>query len=351
MVSLVALIIWRTPAIVVLCGFLVFGSLDGLYLSSALTKVPNGAWFTLALAVILSSIFILWRFGKENQWRAEASDRIPPSHILSAELNPESVENEGTTTPAHTLRLTPAFGGAPVSPIKGIGIFFDKSGSPHTTPTVYIHFLQKFQASPVVVVFFHLRALSIPSVAPEDRISVTRSFGPAIVDGRVAPAGFRDFFRITLRHGYTDEVVTRDLGALLYEQLRGFVIRECGGPNLQSTAITIPTPNSNEQTVEEIQFRPSSSSSSSPRPPSAPQDEQSIARHLLAVLDTAFIDQVVYVIGKEQMRVREVKGLTGWIRRSALELFLWLRGMTGSRVSGLNLEVDKLVEVGFVKEV
>ena len=348
MVTLVALIIWRTPAIVVLCGFLIFGSLDGLYLSSALTKVPNGAWFTLALAVILSSIFILWRFGKENQWRAEASDRIPPSHILSAELNPESVGNEGTTTPAHTLRLTLDFGGAPVSPIKGIGIFFDKSGSPHTTPTVYIHFLQKFQASPAVVVFFHLRALSIPSVAPEDRISVSRSFGPALVDGTLAPAGFRDFFRITLRHGYTDEVVTRDLGGLLYEQLRGFVIRECGGPNLQSTAITIPTPNSNDQTVEENQFPPPSSSR---RPSSAPQDEQSIARHLLAALDAAFTDQVVYVVGKEQMRVRESRGLTGWIRRSVLELFLWLRGMTGSRVSGLNLEVDKLVEVGFVKEV
>lgn len=347
MVSLVAVIIWRTPVIIVLLGFLAFGGLDGLYLSAALTKVPDGAWFTLALAIILSSIFILWRFGKENQWRAEASDRIPPSHILSAEASPENIGNNGGTSPAYTLRLTPAFGGAPVSPIKGIGIFFDKSGSPHTTPTVYIHFLQKFQASPAVVVFFHLRALSIPTVAPEDRISVSRNFGPATVDGALAPTGFRDFFRITLRHGYTDEVVTKDLGVLLYEQLRGFVIRECGGPNLQSTAITIPPPSPKDQRVEANQI----SSSSSSRPSSAPHDEQNLARHLLADLDAAYADQVVYVVGKEQMRVRKGAGLTGWIRRSALELFLWLRGNTGSRVSGLNLEVDKLVEMGFVKEV
>lgn len=348
MVTLVALIIWRTPAIIVLCGFLIFGSLDGLYLSAALTKVPNGAWFTLALAIILSSLFILWRFGKENQWRAEASDRIPPSHILSAEANPEGVINNGTTIPAQRLRLTPAFGGAPVSPIKGIGIFFDKTGSPHTTPTVYIHFLQKFQASPAVVVFFHLRALPIPSVAPEDRISVSRSFGPATVDGALTPNSFRDFFRITLRHGYTDEVVTRDLGVLLYEQLRGFVIRECGGPNLQSTAVTIPAAKPNDRDLEVSQ---SPSSSSSSRPSSAPHDEQDLARHLLAALDAAYTDQVVYVVGKEQMRVRESRGLTGWTRKLALELFLWLRGNTGSRVSGLDLEVEKLVEVGFVKEV
>ena len=58
MVSLVAVIVWRTPLYVVLVGFLVFGSLDGMYLSSALTKVPNGAWFTLVLAILLCTVFV-----------------------------------------------------------------------------------------------------------------------------------------------------------------------------------------------------------------------------------------------------------------------------------------------------
>lgn len=79
MVSLVALIIWRLHIVIVLGFFLVFGTLDALYLSSVLTKVPQGAWFTLMLAFILSSIFILWRFGKEQQWKAERTDRFQPS--------------------------------------------------------------------------------------------------------------------------------------------------------------------------------------------------------------------------------------------------------------------------------
>ena len=83
MVSLVAIIIWHIPLPIVLLGFLVFGLLDGLYLSSALTKVPDGAWFTLALAVLLCSVFILWRYGKENQWRAEAADRLSTSHLFA----------------------------------------------------------------------------------------------------------------------------------------------------------------------------------------------------------------------------------------------------------------------------
>ena len=336
MVSLVSLVVWRIPAYIVLFGFLVFGALDGLYLSSALTKVPNGAWFTLMLAVLLSSIFILWRYGKENQWRAEASDRIHPSRILSA-------HSRSSSTPTDTLHLTPAFGAAPVSPIKGIGIFFDKTGSSQTTPTVYIHFLQKFQASPAVVIFFHLRPLSTPTVAPEDRFSISRCFVPDSSEESV-PIVLRDFFRITLRHGYTDEVVTRDLGMLLYEQLRGFVIRECGGPPLQSTAITIPaskpTLNDNDESISE----------DSPRS-SSPQNPQDLARHLLDALDAAYAEQVVYVVGKEQMRIQPQPGVAGFLRRVALGAFLWLRGNTGSRVAALNVEVEKLVEVGFVKVV
>ena len=87
MVSLVAIIVWRTPLPFVLLGFLVFGSLDGMYLSSALTKVPDGAWFTLVLAILLSSVFILWRYGKENQWRAEADDRLPISRLFARETH------------------------------------------------------------------------------------------------------------------------------------------------------------------------------------------------------------------------------------------------------------------------
>ena len=106
MVSLVALIIWRLNPFLVLFGFLVFGSLDGAYLSSALTKVPQGAWFTLLLACILSSVFILWRFGKENQWKAEASDRFQPSHLV-------------TKSGDGRLHLTSAFGGGELINIKG----------------------------------------------------------------------------------------------------------------------------------------------------------------------------------------------------------------------------------------
>lgn len=341
MVSVVALIIWRTPWYLVLFLFLVFGLLDGLYLSSALTKVPNGAWFTLALSAILSSVFILWRFGKERQWRAEASDRISPSKLFYVRPASENV-------PRETLHLTHEFGAAPVSHIRGIGIFFDKSGDQRTCPTAYIHFLQKFQASPEIVVFFHMSALSVPTVVLEDRFVISRCFGSVRGDSDHAPPPLRDYFRVILRHGYKDEVLTRDIGAIIFEQLRGFVIRECSGPNIQSTELNITPVTSNAN--NEIESAETSSYSKKTPTPSS-EDHQSLAHRLLTSLDAAYGQQVVYVVGKEQMRIRPDRGVKGIMRNIFMGTFLWMRANTGSKVSSLNIDVEKLVEIGFVKVV
>lgn len=101
-----ALIIWRLNPFLVFFGWLVFAALDGAYMSSALVKVPTGAWFTLVLAGIISCIFILWRFGKEQQWLAEAEDRFQPSHLVMKGENGQ-------------LQLTSKFGGGSLTGLRG----------------------------------------------------------------------------------------------------------------------------------------------------------------------------------------------------------------------------------------
>ena len=348
MVSLVALIVWRLHFLIVAAGFLVFGTLDCLYLSSALTKVPNGAWFTLCLAVVLSSIFVLWRYGKENQWHAEGEDKVSPTQLLT-EL-PKDAEKDGD---APVLRLSSSMGGAPVSRLRGVGIFFDKTGSPNGTPSVFIHFLQKFQAAPAVVVFFHIRPLPTPTIAPEDRFSVARCFPHTR-----STSTLRDFYRVTIRHGYGDNVLTSDLGPLIYEHIRKFIIHE---PGLSAAPDPLPesNPPSSPSPSEEDSTSSSSDDALNTTPP--PLDissgfpntsKQQSVREALASLQKAYEDQVVHIVGKEQMRIKEVKGwgnVRGLCRKVALAAFLWLRSNTGSKVANMELDVEKLVEVGFVK--
>ena len=361
MVTLVALVVWRSSVYLVLPAFLIFGTLDGLYLSSALTKVPDGAWFTLCLAVILSSIFVLWRFGKENQWHAEAEDKIAVGELLSQSSEHHVKEDREVTE----LRIKTGAGEVSVSRLRGIGVFFDKTGLPNAAPTVFVHFLQKFQAAHAVNIFFHIRPLSCPTVAPEDRFSVSRCGSTTAHHdsdgGRVEKTPLKHFYRVTVRHGYADNVISSEMGLSIYEHLRDFIIRD-------ASSEASPSDSDASNAVEESNTDPMTSRSL----PSSSQQQQDRIRRELGDLQQAFEDQVVYIVGKEQMRIASLGDLRdgtaattssggrqifgqglrysgAMARKVFLAAFLWLRSNTGSRVANMDLEVEKLVEVGFVK--
>lgn len=336
MVSLAALIVWRVPAYLVFMPWITIACLDGLYMSSALNKVPDGAWFTLLLSTILASLLILWRFGKEQQWAAEAEDRFPTTHLVAK-------GEDGY------IRLTKKYGGDVVSTVKGFGIFFDKAGE--TTPAVFSQFLTKLVAAPEITVFFHLRPLETPSVPAEKRYTVTRVAMP-------------NCYRLVVRHGYMDEVITPDLASLVCEQIRSYLILQSAtlalsskptamaSTSVQTREITfLPLPRtttlaseptiSNNEDVDEKDY------GSNPAAHSSSTTEATLAADL-AKLQSAYDKQVLYIIGKEQMRVR--KGTKLW-RRVLLNAFLWLRDNTRTKVANLRVQTDRVVEMGFVKDV
>ncbi|KAF2185532.1 hypothetical protein K469DRAFT_750282 [Zopfia rhizophila CBS 207.26] len=151
MVTLVAILVRRIRPYFVFLPWLAIALLDGTFLSSALTKVPDSAWFTIALLCLVASIFILWRFGKEQQWFAGASDRFPTTHFVR-------------TREDGKLQLSSSFGNKTLSSIEGFGTFFDKAGE--TTPIVFSQFIRKLVTAPGVIVFFHLRPLEMPFGLP-----------------------------------------------------------------------------------------------------------------------------------------------------------------------------------------
>ena len=193
------------------------------------------------------------------------------------------------------------------------------------TPTVFIQFLSKLAAAPELMVFFHLRPLSTPSVPIESRYTVSRTSIP-------------NCYRIVVRHGYTDEVVTHDLCALVHEQLRNFIIREHADRPVPNTGLTLPAD-------EKLAASGSSTSSSSVH---AEHRDSDLVGARLAAIQKAYDTQILYIVGKEQLRIRDMTRV--W-RRVALNAFLWLRDNTRTKIANMKIPTDQLVEVGFIKEV
>lgn len=232
-----------------------------------------------------------------------------------------------------------------MSTIKGLGIFFDKAGE--TTPIVFSQFAIKLVAAPEAMVFFHLRPLETPSVPPESRYSVSRLAIP-------------NCYRVIVRHGYMDEVITPDLAALIYQQVRNFIILRGNAPDALNPVDGsvpghpgLPPKEGNADTQE-------NENNDSITPPSgadvadekinvheAKMKENKVAKEL-ALLDEAYNLQVLYIIGKEQMKI---KPGGGWARKILLHIFLWLRDNTRTKIANLRVPTDRVIEVGFVKDI
>jgi len=323
MVSLAAIFVWRIRPYLVFFPWLTVACLDGVFLSSALVKVPVGAWFTLTIAGLQAALFILWRFGKEQQWAAEAADRFPTTHFVKT-------QEDGT------IQLTPKYGSGTVTPVKGLGIFFDKDGT--TIPPVFSQFMIKLVAAPQVVVLFHLRPLETPSVPIEDRYNVSRLAIP-------------NCYRLVVRHGYSDVVINPDLASLIHEQIQNFIIRDGVKPqdpekSDPSTTVTTSIDNNNLTTTKTSHSEDTHITFRGPLPPS-PLPQQSTAT-ALAKLEEAYTHQVLYIIGKAQLHVAPTGGFA---RNILLHAFLWLRENTRTKIASLKVPMDRVFEVGFVKDI
>ena len=322
MVTLVALLVWRLPWWLVLAPWLVIACVDGTYLSSSLTKVPDGAWFTLALSALLTACFILWRFGKEQQWQAEASDRFPTDHFVGQ-------DEDGN------YRLTDRYGGESLSVTKGFGIFFDKGGL--NTPTVFSQYIGKLVNTPQVMVFFHMKALETPTLPAEERYHVSRLPLP-------------NCYRIILRHGYMDEVVTPDLAVTIYRQVRNYIIAR----NSRRAGNIAPVrwvPVIERATDSPSKTQEDDGEKDAPRSNTSQMAETSNGELLplnLVELEQAFSHRVLYIVGKEEMKVKDDTPL--W-RKMLLKTFLFFRDNTRNKMANHHLPTDRLVEIGFVKEV
>ncbi|KAI1941516.1 hypothetical protein LOZ12_001513 [Ophidiomyces ophidiicola] len=187
-----------------------------------------------------------------------------------------------------------------VKTIRGIGVFLIEPNS--RSPPVFDHFIKKFEATHEISILLQIRPLMKYSVAVKDRFTLTAT-------------NVTGLYRATLRYGYGDTPSWDSFEEMLTDEL----------------GIRCPT--------EEVD-------SSRHTHPNTSIDSDSIP--LTGSTGHAVTKPITYVIGRDKLYVRKNSGL---IRRVILAIFTYLKGHEKTKLSRLNVPVDRLVEVSFSKAI
>lgn len=139
-----------------------------------------------------------------------------------------------------------------------------------------------------------------------------------------------------------DEVITPDLAAVIYSHLRAYLIDKARPATSDprqgdfSATSTVVDEESASPSVKEISVGFTTRQAEVPEATS------------LTKLDRAYNHRVLYVLGNEEMHVRKGRSIWRWL---VLKVFLFMRENSRGKIQNLKIPNDRLVEIGFVKDI
>ncbi|XP_066307912.1 probable potassium transporter 2 isoform X3 [Miscanthus floridulus] len=171
LMALIIIFVWQRNIIFALVFLVFFGSIEAVYLSSSLMKVPQGGWVPLVLAFIFMSVMYIWHYGLRRKYQFDLQNKVSMRSILS---------------------LGPSLG---IVRVPGIGLIYTELVT--GVPSIFSHFVTNLPAFHEVLVFLCVKSVPVPYVSPDERYLV----------GRIGPKEYR-MYRCIVRYGYKD--VQRD---------------------------------------------------------------------------------------------------------------------------------------------
>ena len=167
MVTLIMLVIWKTSIWWIALFFVVFGSIEILYLSSVLYKFTQGGFLLLVFALALMTIMAIWHYIHKKRYMFELKNKVSPNYLKELATNP-------------TINRVP-----------GIGLLY--SELVQGIPPIFPHFIANVPSIHSILVFVSIKSIPISKVAPKERFLFRH----------VEPRDYR-MFRCIVRYGYND---------------------------------------------------------------------------------------------------------------------------------------------------
>ncbi|KAK4264104.1 hypothetical protein QN277_029438 [Acacia crassicarpa] len=167
LLTLVMIMIWRTPAILVALFFSVFFVMEGVYVSAVFTKLLEGGWIPFAISFILAIIMFGWFYGRQRKMEYELTHKI-------------------------TLdRLEVLLADRSIHVVPGL-CFFYSNIQDGLTP-ILAHYIKNMKSFHEVTIFTTLGYVLVPKVAPHDRIVVNK-------------LSHKGLYSCVIQYGYADSL-------------------------------------------------------------------------------------------------------------------------------------------------
>ncbi|XP_050231839.1 probable potassium transporter 17 [Mercurialis annua] len=167
LLTLVMIIIWRSPPWLVALYFFVFFTMESVYVSAVLTKIPEGGWIPFAISFILAFIMFGWFYGRQRKIEYELTHKIDLERLEVLLSNPG------------------------VQRVPGL-CFFYTNIQDGLTP-ILGHYIKNMKSLHKVTIFTTLRYLLVPKVAPHERIVVNK-------------LGIKGLYGCVIQYGYADSL-------------------------------------------------------------------------------------------------------------------------------------------------
>ncbi|MCC7095856.1 MAG: potassium transporter Kup [Thermomonas sp.] len=165
LLALVAHTLWPRARVWIRLLCLGFMSIDLAFVIANGSKLMQGAWFPVALGIVLFTMMQTWRRGRE---------------LLTEEIRKEGIKPD-TFLPGLML--------APPTRVPGTAVFL--TSDPGVVPHALLHNLKHNKVLHECNVFLTVKTLDIPYVGKDARL-------------QVEPIAGRDFYRVIVRYGFME---------------------------------------------------------------------------------------------------------------------------------------------------
>lgn len=187
MITLIMLVIWKTSIIPIAIFFVVFITIEGIYLSSVLFKFVDGGYLPLFFAAVLMMIMAIWHYVHKQSYIFEVNNKVSSEYMKQLASNPD-------------IHRVP-------------GMAFLYSDLVQGVPPIFSHFVSNIPSVHSVVVIVTIKPLPVSKVFAEERF----------IFRQLEPKEYR-MFRCVARYGYNDTVQgTKEFEQQLVENLKEFI--------------------------------------------------------------------------------------------------------------------------------